>query len=193
MTFKRTIIFNDERCGFDCSDGVDTMPFGMNGIGGMTVKIEQPSGRIIEYDDISVDRRFLDTDVPYMIETTQRGLHTSTYLKPVLSDLYIDLLLQKDEVGDVPIEDVIRVVELALRTNTLRYIGNGYRFGKELTFDDICITFDSKKIVAYSSHHNGFIAPTILELNKGEEHFDYVYGLIIESICRWLDLETRPL
>lgn len=173
----------------DISDGNGILPFSMNGAGGMTVIID--GKRVTHNGFVGFRERCLDGSVNFKHVCKVRNLSNYNYW--CIDDKNHDNLSDIHKLGWEDIEklgDLFRrnVILWGLRYEPIECIENGYRFGRELTFNDFCVTFDDKSLVVYKSSHNGYIAPDYLKLDSGDEGFEQIHRQIVKSIKNYFSL-----
>jgi hypothetical protein len=192
MTMRK-IKLNGKVKEIDVSDGKGLIPFGMSGAGSMQIKID---GELLGYYCYCENTNMLDGDVEF------------THKREVINNTFIDTLLINDDrynelkkIHTLSWED-IRNMDETFRINTIlwglkyediQYINEGYRFGKELTFNNFCICFNSEKAVVFKSSHKGFIAPDYLSIDKFHSQFIELCSVIKKTINKYFDIEQTTL
>ncbi len=166
----------------DISDGIGEMEFSMNGAGGMTFVID---GRKWSDNCFCENKNMLDGKVNFTHERQTRNFSWYELFK-VDDERLIDLQeihrLDYEQCKQLDHEKKIKTILFGLKYFAPKYFCHGYRFGKEITYEDFCITFDSGSIVVYTSTHNGYIAPDYLVLSKTDKGFTKIYSAIKKSV-----------
>jgi len=184
----RKIKINNIVHDFDMSDGKGNYPFGMSGVGSMDVYIGKN-----KYSHCFVENKLmLDGEINYKHQTRVESFDRVNYF--VVDDLRYEELknihtLTWEKINDLPLKDRIENILFGLKYFDIEDICNGYRFGKELTFKDFCITFDSDQLVVFASSHNGYVVADYLELNSKDDNFKNIIENIKHNINRYFDFE----
>jgi hypothetical protein len=169
----------------DISDGIDGMSFGMNGAGGMTFVID---GKKYSDNCFCENKDMLDGKVNFTHKT--KTINCSWYEifevdDQRLKDLQEIHKLNYEQCKELDHKKKIKTVLFGLKYQNPLDFCNGYRFGKEITYGDFCITFDKGTIVVYKSSHNGYIAPDYLILAKTDDRFKQIYSAIKKSVNKY--------
>lgn len=172
----------------DISDGVDGMSFGMNGAGGMTFVID---GKKYSDNCYCENKNMLDGKVNFTHEQQTRNFNWCEIFR--VDDVRLKELqkihkLNYEQCEKLDQSKKIKTILFGLKYFTPKYFNDGYRFGKEITYEDFCVTFDKNTIIAYKASHNGYIAPDYLILAKTDEGFNKVFNAIKKSIMREFNL-----
>lgn len=184
----RRIMIGDKVHDIDISDGKGARAFGMNGGGGMSVWLD---GVLVGTNCYFDSRYGLDGTVRYRREgdVVQGDMR---YLFMVDDPIYDRLKMLSDIsfgpalIDSLSKEQRIETILLGLRLQPVMGICHGYQFGKELTMESFCVTFDSQMLVAYSSRHNGYLARDILSLMKTRDwEFRPVYRAVRRALWRY--------
>ena len=102
-------------------------------------------------------------------------------------EIKVEELLEK---RSQDIKEKLNNVLFGLKYFDINYITEGYHFGRELTYTDFCVCFNSQAIIVFASSHNGYVVPDYLELRKEEDskNFNIVYRAIKKSIKKYFDI-----
>lgn len=174
----------------DISDGIDGMSFGMNGAGGMTFEID---GKKYSDNCYCENKNMLDGDVNFTHEQQTRNFSCYEIFKvddQRLKDLQEIHSLDYEQCKQLDQQKKIKTILFGLKYQTPREFCGGYRFGKEITYDDFCITFSENSIVVYKSSHNGYIAPDYLVLAKTDDGFSEMYLSIKKSVDNYFGFKS---
>lgn len=166
----------------DISDGIGEMSFRMNGAGGMTFIIDGKSWGDNCYCE---NKNMLDGKVNFTHERQTRNFSWYEIFKvddQRQKDLEAIHGLDYEQCKQLNHGKKIKTILFGLKYQTPREFCSGYRFGREVTYDDFCVTFGKNSIVVYKSSHNGYIAPDYLVLAKTDDGFQQVYNAIKKSI-----------
>lgn len=175
---------------FDCSDGRDNISFGCNGVGGMKIYID--NNLIDDNCFVAGTNKMLDGNVNF---TLNKEIHNgSYYFRYILDDKNYNELrkihnLDYQDIQNININKRLEIITWGLKYEEIEYIESGYRFGRELTYNDFCVCFDSKKIIIFKASHNGFIAPDYIILENKYKNFNKIYNLIIQNIKEYFDIK----
>jgi hypothetical protein len=184
----RKIKIDNKIYDFDISDGKGDIPFSCNGVGGERAYLNDVN---ISDNCFVENHNMLDGKVNF--KEKNETINCSFYKSFEIDDIrYKELkgIHSHDwkEYGKIPFERRLKTILFGLRYFDIDYIGDGYHFGKELTYTDFCVCFSSYKIIVFASSHNGYIVPEYLELCKNDDNFDIVFRVIKKSIREYFDI-----
>lgn len=183
----------------DFSDGKGLLPSSYNGLGGMKLIIDgrQKTDNFVidpELRDLAFSDGVLDYDLVvdksrpfsyrYILRLNQNELKWIRNLPVGLCDDEGNIRPE----CEYPMESRLDELKKYLTYFKIESIEGGYHFGKELYYDDICITFDKDGLVVYSRHHLGYIAWTAIEINSDHPRFEEMIQLIKDSVLDFVDL-----
>ncbi len=173
---------------FDISDGKGDLPSGCNGLGGRTVLIDEI--KATDNGFVEGSTRMWDGQINYTRKERQSFGDPHTW---ILDDSRVNALKVKGMSGEVistiPEDKRIETVHFCLKYYPLEHVVNGYRFGRELWYNDVCITMSASELVVYTSLHNGFIVPDYLALKLGNDGFAPMLYEIQRSINRYFGFD----
>jgi len=175
---------------FDISDGEGNLSFGCNGVGGMRAYLDNVN---ISDNCFVENHNMLDGKVNFK-EKNER-INFSFYKSFAIDDIRYKKLKEIHshewiEYDKIPFKEKLNNVLFGLKYFDINYITEGYHFGRELTYTDFCVCFNSQAIIVFASSHNGYIVPDYLELQKEKEskYFNIVYRAIKKSIKKYFDI-----
>lgn len=178
----RKIKLNGVVKAIDISDGVDGMSFSMNGAGGMTFVID---GKNWGDNCYCENKNMLDGKVNFTHERKTINFYWHEVFRvddQRQKDLEAIHGLDYEQCKQLDHKKKIKTILFGLKYETPRYFCSGYRFGREITYDNFCVTFGRNSIVVYKSSHDSYIAPDYLVLAKTDDGFKQVYNAIKKSI-----------
>jgi hypothetical protein len=183
----RKIKLDNKIKSIDISDGKGRIPFGMNGVGGMKFVID---GRQIGDNCHCENSRMLDGKVNFRHKRETRNF--SYYDIFTIDDENYKKLkkinsLSYEDIKQIDENERIKTVLFGLKYDSLFGFNDGYRFGREITFDNFCVCFSSRKIIVFGSNHNGFIKPDYICIDKEHSKFRSVFSLIKKRINEYFD------
>jgi len=175
---------------FDISDGKGNLSFGCNGVGGMRAYLDS---RNVSDNCFVENHNMLDGKVNF--KEKNETINFSFYKSFAINDIRYKKLKEIHshdwtECGKIPFKEKLNNVLFGLKYFDINHIAEGYHFGKELTYMDFCICFNSQTIIVFASSHNGYIVPDYLELQKEKDNknFNIVYRAIKKSIKKYFDI-----
>lgn len=183
----------------DFSDGKGSLPSSYNGLGGMKLIIDgrvktdnfmiDPELREVAFSDGVLNYNLVvDKERPFSYRYILRlDPNELKWIRNLPVGLYNGDGLIRPEC-EFPMESRLDELKKYLTYFKINSIEDGYRFGRELYYDDICVTFDKDGLVVYSSGHHGYIAWTAIEINSEHPRFGELISLIKDSILDYVDL-----
>jgi|WetSurMetagenome_2_1015567.scaffolds.fasta_scaffold557229_1 hypothetical protein len=176
---------------FDRSDGKGVYPFGMNGGGGMSIYINH--NKVSNNGHVEGSNKMLDGKVNFKKSNEVINFNFTYFLN--LNDKNYNKLkeihsLTWEDIEKIDLQKRLNTVLWGLKYESIEYICSGYRFGRELTYNDFCICFDNEQINIFKSSHNGYIAPDYLTLNikTNEVSFKKLFNVIKKSIREYFNI-----
>ena len=181
----RKIKLDGKLYSIDISDGKGIHSFSMNGGGGMDIYID---GKCLFGQGYIENKRCLDGKVNYT-RTDKEYFSPNLVIDDKRYDNLIDInRLSQEDILKLEDKDRIKTVLFGLHYDYLNYFNTGYTFGKEITFDRFCITYNNKELVVYGSNHNGYIKPDYLHLTERDESFSKVFNAVRKRIKEYFYL-----
>lgn len=183
----------------DFSDGKGLLPSSYNGLDGMKLIIDgrQKTDNFVIDPELR-DLAFSDGVLDYDLVVDKSRPFSYRYILRLnpnelkwIRNLPVGL---RDDEGNIrpeceyPMDSRLDELKKYLTYFKIESIEDGYHFGKELYYDDICITFDKDGLVVYSRHHHGYIAWTAIEINSDHPRFEEMIRLIKDSVLDFVDL-----